>query len=167
MKAFLKALPVSIIVLVILIAIIILYGIAGLPTWPFILLLVVSSECYALKTDGFWIRAVGGLIAILLGFIQVLLPSSLGSGVILAIFLVLVIVLVNLDVMKNKFIANAVTMVIFNIIVQVPGVMTKENVVPVTIAYVVGVAIMAAIIYGLDALAKKGQKKAEAETKAE
>lgn len=154
-KRFVKALPISIIVLAILIGIIALFSLIKLPSWPFIILLVICAECYHLSLEGCWIRCLGGGIALALGFMQVLLASLIPPGALGIAFLVLVVVFVNLDVMKVKVVANGVTMLFFNIVAQIPGIMTKENALPVFASYLLSVGIMAAILYPLAAATKK------------
>lgn len=159
-SSFGKSIIVAAIVLIILVAILVGFGVLGLPSWPFLILLVVCAEVYALGTENYWRTALTGLIGLSMGFLPTILAKvGISATVTGVVFLAALVVFVALDVEKNKFVANVLCMVNMNIVINVPGVATVENLAPVFLSYGLGVAVVAAIIYGLRALAMSAAKK--------
>lgn len=163
-STFRKSLVIALVSLVVIIAIILLYNVLGLPAWPFIILLVCMSEVYHLDASKFWSVAISGAVGMVAGYVETMIGTILTPAVTTVIFLVLLLFFVAMDVEKNKIVANICCMINFNIILNVPGVMVKENMLPAWGAYALGVVILYVAIMLLSKLGQKGkQNHAEAE----
>ena len=154
-----KSLIIAIIALIVVIAIIALYNALNLPVWPFLILLVCMAEIYHLDVSKFWGVAISGAVGMIAGYVETLLGIAFDHTAAMVIFLVLLVLFVALDVDKNKIVANICCMINFNIILNIPGVMAKENMLPAWGGYALGAVILYAIILLLSKLGQKGKAK--------
>lgn len=147
----------AVISLTIIILILGLFEKLALPKWPFVILLVVMVEVYHLSFDKYLWIFVSGLAGIIVGFSQVLFGFVMPENLALIFFLLLLVVFATLDVGKNVVVANILCMVNANIILNIPGIAARENILPVGGAYLLSAAIMGLICYLLTR-AQKGAK---------
>jgi len=116
------------------------------------------SEVYHLDIRGFLATAASGLAGVAIGFSQVLLGFVLPAPLTLGVFLAVLVVFIALDVGKNKIIANVLCMINANIILNIPGLAARENLLPVTGGYLLAAALLAAICFAMRLAAKRGKK---------
>jgi len=159
-SSFGKSVLIATAVLILVIAILLGFRALKLPVWPFLILLVVCAEVYGLSTEAFWNTVLSGLLGLAMGFLQILLGlTGLPAAAVTVVFLVALILFVALDVEKNRIVAHVLCLLNLNIVLNVPGVAEKENLLPVFASYALGAAIMAMIVYAIRAAAKRSARK--------
>ena len=159
-SSFGKSILISIAILILEIANLLVFHALKLPSWPFLVLLVVCAEVYGLSTDKFWSTVLSGLLGLVMGYFQVLLGlTGLSTAIVTIVFFVALVLLIALDVEKNVIVAHVLCLLNLNIVLNVPGLAERENLLPVFAAYALGTAIMAIILYAMRAVSKKSAEK--------
>lgn len=162
-SSYFKSMIVAVIALIVVVGILMLFGALRLPAWPFLILLVICVEVYALGTEKYWQTVLTGAVGLIMGFLQNILGAAgIPASVVGIVFIVALIFFLALDIEKSRFVSTALCMVNMNIVLNVPGVAAAENIIPVFLAYGLGVAVVAVFIYALRAVAMKAAGKAGA-----
>jgi len=164
-----KSLITSIVVLVVVIGIMILFTMAKLPFWPFILFLFWYSTVLKMDPTSFVPTAVGGAIGLVVSYSTVYLTPLIGATnatiVLLAIVVVLLTILVD---GRFKYIEGQCFLLI-TVLLNIPGIITSPaaGTLPgILISYAIAVVVF--VVIGLifkarmNAAVKKADKQASA-----
>ncbi|MGV8084112.1 MAG: hypothetical protein AB2L09_10840 [Coriobacteriia bacterium] len=154
----LKLFGAAVVVLLIAIAIVMGYQSAGMPSWPFLLLLVMWLPAKGGNPFEFLPTAIGGLIGLVVGFVpaivSLLVPGNAalpGLGLVVAI-----LVFLCFNLAKNKYVeANAA---LFLTLVTSPSFASAASanmIVPTLLSYLIGVAVLGAAAFLMVRSAKK------------
>ena len=159
-KQFLKALPVTLIIVVILLAIIILVGLTGVNTWPFLFILFYFSTFCGMKWEKVVPVAVWGFLGFFGGYLTPLFGDI--GGILLLVYLV---VLLNISVSGVAKSFDPACFLMLTLTTGIPatlGLCTAASFPKDLAGFGAGVVLM--VVMGL--ISKSGEKKATAKAAA-
>jgi hypothetical protein len=148
----------SILVAVVILAVIVLLSLGlaaiGLPAWPFIFFLfALTTLAQVTRTD--WVQtAVGGLIGLVVGMAQIIGTHFFGATVGLVLLAVSVLVILTLVVDGRFKYTNKTCLFILTAVSSFATFITFEQVMPIILSFLAGVALFGVIVFIMESRAK-------------
>ncbi|MBR0374257.1 MAG: hypothetical protein IJH91_07005 [Mogibacterium sp.] len=157
-KKFFKTLPITLIVVVVLLALIILQSLTGTSTWSYIFCLFYYTTFCGMKLDKVLPVSIWGFLGFLGGYITPFIGGTAGT-IVLLIYLILLLNISLSGVFKSF---DPATFLFLTLTTAVTGLCTKESFVKDLGGYICGVILMLAIGLIASAVGKKAAAKAAA-----
>lgn len=157
-----KTVPITLLVVVVLLAIIIGVGLTGVTTWPFLFCLFYFSTFAGMKLEKVLPLAIWGFLGLFGGYLSPIVALALGEVAGLVALVLYLIILLSISLSGAAASFDPICFLMLTLATGITGLCTLESMAMDLAGFGVGVAFMLIVGFITNALAKKAAQKAAA-----